>query len=105
MITELDVTLTDYALAVESAIFAFSLFRTREAWPPLRSVFVWFFTCISAASLVGGTVHGFFSDGLSRGSKLLWLATLILLGLTALVVWRLGALLIFPQTVVVWVTR
>src|SRR5437899_11977890 len=105
MITEFDVTLTDYALAVEAAFFALALFRTEEAWSPLQSSFAWFFACISAASLVGGTVHGFFSDGLSRGSNVLWPVTLILLGLTAAVVWRLGALLVFPQTVVVWVTR
>lgn len=105
MIAELDVTLTDYALAVEAAIFAFSLFRAKEAWPPLQSVFVLFFCSISAASLVGGTVHGFFSDDLSRGAKLLWPVTLILLGLTSCVVWRLGALLVFPRVVVVWMTR
>jgi hypothetical protein len=45
------------------------------------------------------------SDDLSRGSKLLWPVTLILLGFTSLVVWRLGALLVFPRGVVVWVTR
>jgi hypothetical protein len=105
MITEIDVTLTDYALAIEAAIFAFSLSRTKEAWPPLQSAFVLFFCSISAASLVGGTVHGFFSDNLSRGSKLLWPVTLILLGLTSFVVWRIGALLVLPQVIVVWVTR
>jgi hypothetical protein len=105
MIAELDVTLTDYALAVEAAIFAFSLCRAKKAWLPLQSAFILFFSSISAATLVGGTVHGFFSDDLSRGSKLLWPLTLILLGLTSLVAWRLGALLVFPQVVVVWVTR
>src|SRR2546423_755333 len=105
MIAELDVTLTDYALAVEAAIFAFSLCRAKKAWFPLQSAFILFFSSISAATLVGGTVHGFFSDDLSRGSKLLWPLTLILLGLTSLVAWRLGALLVLPQDVVVWVTR
>src|SRR5437879_565967 len=105
MIAELDVTLTDYALAVEAAIFAFSLTRTKQAWPALQSAFILFFSSISAATLVGGTVHGFFSDDLSRGSKLLWPVTLILLGLTSFVVWRIGALLVLPQVIVVWVTR
>ncbi|MCU1285062.1 MAG: hypothetical protein JWO13_1412 [Acidobacteriales bacterium] len=105
MIAELDVTLTDYALAVEATILAYSLYRAKEAWPPLQSAFVLFFSSIGAATLVGGTVHGFFPDDLSRGSKLLWPVTLIILGITSVIVWRLGALLVFRPVVVAWVTR
>lgn len=95
MISELDVTLTDYALALETAVFAFLLFRERETQSPFRSAFVWFFASIGVAALVGGTVHGFFPDDASDGARMLWVVTLMILGATALILWRLGALLVF----------
>jgi hypothetical protein len=90
--TEPDVTLTDYALAVECAIFCALAVR----WPAadgdrtLRRWWIAFFASIGAASLIGGTVHGFF---LAPGtmSRVLWRATLLCLGATSLASWIIGA--------------
>ena len=101
--TEPDVTLTDYALVLECVIFAMLLRRGGAATDGLRSWFVLFFVSVSIASLFGGTVHGFFLDEQSLGQAILWPATLMATGVTALSAWAIGAKLLFSNRVARWV--
>ncbi len=97
--TEPDVTLTDYALAVESGIFAWLIGRGRGAGRPLAGWFSVFFGAAAAAALTGGTVHGFFLDARTLGARLLWPASLLAIGVSALAAWAIGARLAFPGRV------
>jgi hypothetical protein len=91
--TEPAVTLTDYALAIECAIFVFALARLDARDRELRFWFVVFFASISVASLLGGTVHGFFLPASSPGRAVLWPATLLAILVTSLAAWDIGAVL------------
>lgn len=86
---EPDVTLTDYALALECAVFCVLLLRLRPAQGPLRAWWVFFFATVGLAALIGGTVHGFLP-----GNQALWLATMLTLGVTSLSGWFVGSLLL-----------
>lgn len=100
MIYEPDVMLTDYGLAVMCAIFARVLLRQEVRRPVLRNWFATFFTAIAAASLLGGTVHGFFPDHASVGYRALWPATLFIIGFAALAAWMIGLVLRFPRDMI-----
>jgi hypothetical protein len=89
--TEPDVTLTDYGLTIECALFAFLLFCYGDRSAPLRPWFILFFASIGAAALGGGTVHGFFADTDTLGYRIVWPSTLIAAGLTAMATWIIGA--------------
>ena len=69
-------SLTDYALAIECVVFAMLLARRPATDGLLRREFVVFFASISAASLLGGTMHGFFEYSTSPARAVLWTATL-----------------------------
>src|SRR5205823_6043329 len=73
--TEPDVALTDYALALECTVFAYLLQRREHAL---------FFGSAAVASLAGGTVHGFFLDARTLGNAVLWRLTLIAIGVAGL---------------------
>lgn len=96
--TEPDVTLTDYFLAAECMVFVGLLWRQHRA-TDLRFWFMLFFGSVSAASLFGGTVHGFFLDEQTLGAAILWPATLLATGVTSLSAWAIGAKLLFSQRV------
>jgi hypothetical protein len=86
------VTLTDYLLAVECAWFAATL--ARRSVPPaafLRRAFVLLFATTAAASVLGGTTHGFFPDPASAGNRVLWLATLLTIGAVAMAMLAVAA--------------
>ena len=85
--TEPDVALTDYALALECTVFAYLLQRKEHAL---------FFGSAAVASLAGGTVHGFFLDDRTLGNAVLWRITLIAIGVTAASAWAVGARVLFP---------
>src|SRR2546429_5965796 len=85
--TEPDVALTDYALALECTVFAYLLQRKEHAL---------FFGSAAVASLAGGTVHGFFLDDRMLGNAVLWRITLIAIGVTAASAWAIGARVLFP---------
>src|SRR5207248_3788197 len=85
--TEPDVALTDYALALECTVFAYLLQRREHTL---------FFGSAAVASLAGGTVHGFFLDARTLGNAVLWRLTLIAIGVTAASAWVLGACVLFP---------
>ena len=95
---EPDVTLTDYLLALEAFAFAVLVARSAIA-TPLQRWFVIFFAATAAASLVGGTVHGFFSN-----SVVLWRLVLISLGVVSAAAWAIGARLLFADRVAQIVT-
>ena len=93
-LTEPAVTLTDYALAIECAVFAVLLMRRDSSDRTQRFWLVVFFASIGGASLLGGTVHGFFPDTASPGHGVLWSATLLAILVTSLATWLIGAVLL-----------
>lgn len=89
--TEPDVTLTDFGLALECAIFA--LLVTRTSRPPMRRWWVIFFGSIGVGALCGGLVHGYFSDESTAAWAITWRAALLAIGATSVAAWSLGAYL------------
>ncbi len=104
MITEPDVTLTDYLVATESALFTYLLARKGDRKDPLRIWYAVFFGSISVAGIAGGTVHGFFLDIETLGNQILWPLTLVAIGVTALAAWVIGARIYFSPKVAGWVS-
>ena len=102
---EPDVTLTDYALALECGLFAYWLFVHGQPDNALRLWFVLFFSSIGVAAFTGGTVHGYFPHEGTIGHNVLWVVTLIAIGVTALCGWTIGAQLYFSELVAVWIVR
>lgn len=92
---EPDVTLTDYLLAVECLVLAVFLRRQPTRSLGARAWAIIFFLALSIGSIAGGTVHGFFPNEKSEGQIILWLIALNAIGVTALAVWMLGALVLF----------
>ncbi len=103
--TEPDVTLTDYGLALECAVFAGLVWRARIGEAGVRRWMFLFFASLSASSLFGGTVHGFFLDPGSSGHVVLWPLTLLGIGVTALSGWAIGAHLLIPSEAGRWIIR
>jgi hypothetical protein len=95
--TEPAVTLTDYALAIECAVFVIALARLDARDKQLCIWFVVFFASIGAASVLGGTVHGFFLAASSPGRRILWPATILAILVTSLAAWNIGAVLELDQ--------
>ena len=103
--TEPDVALTDYGLAVECAIFAWLVCRRGERGSELHVWVVVFFASLALASLCGGTVHGFFLDEASYGNAVLWPLSLLAIGVTALSGWAIGAKLVLAPGAARWILR
>jgi len=99
MITEPDVTLTDYLVATECALFTYLLARKGDQKHPLRIWFAVFFGSISVAGITGGTVHGFFLSTETLEYMILWPSTLVAIGVTALAAWVIGARIYFSPKV------
>src|SRR5437667_11495607 len=97
--TEPAVALTDYAVALEGVLCLVLLERGRGVPGGLRSWFALFFASVSAASLCGGTVHGFFLDEQTLGYAILWPTTLLAMGVTTFSIWGIGAKLLFSSRV------
>jgi len=100
--TEPDVALTDYGIALECAILAW-LVRGGEG---RRSVLRWatlFFASIGVAALIGGIVHGFLLHTRPGPAMVLWLATLLAVGVTALSAWGVGAASHFAPVAARWI--
>jgi hypothetical protein len=93
--TEPAVVLTDYGLAIEAALFTYLICRRAKRRSPLGNWLAIFFGSISLATLMGGTVHGFFTNEQTPGYAVLWPASLIAVGVTALSIWAIGADLVF----------
>ncbi len=101
---EPDVTLTDYALALECAIFVLLLARRPERVRPLHDWFILLLASLGVAALAGGTVHGFLSDPLAWYWAALWSTVLVAVGVTALSAWAIGAHLMCSDRLARWVT-
>lgn len=93
--TEIDVTLTDYALALLNFIFATRIAYCSPVPALFRRLWTGFFISAGLAALAGGTVHGFFSDGASATAHILWLVTTLAIGVTASSAWIIGGLVGF----------
>lgn len=85
--TEPDVALTDYAIALLCAALCALIARWGDADARARRWWFVLFASIGAGALAGGTVHGFFLDESSAGYRVLWPATLLSLGVTATAMW------------------
>jgi len=94
--TEPDVALTDYLLALESAILALLVWKG-EVPENLQLPFTIFFGATALAAAAGGTVHGFFATGTSKLGVVLWRTTLVALGVTAFAAWMIGARMLLPE--------
>ncbi len=101
--TEPDVTLSDFAVAAEGLLFLVLLVRRHGRPGGLRLAFMLFFASVSAASLCGGMVHGFFLDEETLAYMILWRTTLIVMGVTALSMWAIGAKLLFSPKITRWI--
>lgn len=93
--TEPDVALTDYALAIECALFAYLIYRRGHAATRIGASLLVFFVSAGVASLAGGTVHGFFLDVETMEHAILWRVVLVAIGATALSAWAIGAGILF----------
>ena len=91
MLTEPDVALTDYALMLECFCFCFFLGRQVTPRRVERNWIVAGFAALGMASLLGGTVHGFFVQEMVLGHRILWPLTLLSIGGTALAGWAVGS--------------
>jgi len=85
------VALTDFALAIECAVFVLLLTRQDAGDRTLRAWFVVFFASAGLASLFGGAVHGFFPETDSEARRVVWRATLLAILVTSLAAWNIGA--------------
>lgn len=99
------VSLTDFALAIECAVFTLLLMRRPASDPLLRGWFVAFFASIAAASLLGGTMHGFFEYSTSPVRTILWTATLLSILLTSFAAWSTAAILQLDARASLWARR
>lgn len=104
MIYEPDVTLTDYGLAVESALFTYLIYYRNERRGTLGAWFAVFFGSVSLAALTGGTSHGFFRESSGMVYEILWTVTLLAIGMTALAAWVIGAKIQFSKTIAQWIS-
>ena len=103
--TEPDVTLTDYAIALLCAAFCLLASKWPAVDTTLRRWWIVLFGSIGAGAAFGGTVHGFFLDPATVGNAVLWRATLLSLGVTSAAMWMIGARLIVPEPAATWVRR
>ena len=101
--TEPDVTLTDYGLVIECAIFLWMIRRRASGDRRLASWVILFFASVAVASLTAGTMHGFFHDPASAVHAVLWPLSLLAIGLTALSGWVIAARMILNPVLARWV--
>jgi hypothetical protein len=92
-ISDPDVTLTDYGLALVCSVIVWRLWTGHGFGKPRFWLLV-FFTGAGLAALFGGTVHGFFELEGTPAHYALWSATLVSVGVAALGAWGTGARLV-----------
>jgi len=98
------VSLTDFALAIECSAFASVLMAQPASNPALRNWFVAFFASVTIASMLGGTMHGFFEYSTRPVRKVLWVATLVAVVLAGFAEWSIGAALLGDAALSQWIT-
>ena len=89
--TEPDVALTDFLLTAQCGAFARLLSRQSAVRTRLQSLCTGFFAVVGIASLIGGTVHGYFHDESTWQFQVLWRAGLVVLGAGSYFSWLIGA--------------
>jgi hypothetical protein len=102
--TEPDVTLTDYAIAVECAVFCALILRLATSDVRLRRWWAVLFASIGVGAFLGGTSHGFTVEP-SPAHRVLWLLTMLALGVTAMAMWMAGARALLREPARTWVSR
>lgn len=105
LITEPDVMLTDYFLTLECFAFLCLLYRKNHARNSAKMWFQILFCSLGLSAFFGGTVHGFFLDPLSLGHTLLWPLTMIMIGVSALALWAIGAVIQFSGKIRRWIIQ
>jgi Family of unknown function (DUF6962) len=99
--TQTPVALSDFALALEAALFAGLInpgrrvqrrgsAQARSPNPTLTSWFEFFFYAVAVASLLGGAVHGYVLQPTTASERALWPATMIAVGAAALSAWGIA---------------
>lgn len=94
MLSQPDVALTDFALALECAVMGAWLNSGSAAGPALRKWWTLFFWTLGSGALLGGITHGLVTDHDSLPARALWSATLLAIGLAAFACWTIGGLLL-----------
>ena len=97
MINEIDVTLTDYALAFLSIFLASILYRIKTSNREIKVYSSMLFVSLAFASFFGGTAHGFFPDKNLFSYLLVWKLSLVFIGLSALFLWGIVGNIDFPR--------
>lgn len=95
--TEPDVTLTDFALAVACIYFGVVVSKVSFKTAVLKKLWTMFFYSVAAGAITGGLVHGYFLDQASIGYRVLWPMTLIAIGVTSSTTWVLAGYFIFGE--------
>ena len=93
--TEPDVALTDFGLAVECGVFVWLLSRTRASSRTIQFGFLLFFAGVGVAAFLGGVLHGFLAEVPTPIAEAVWLGILVCAGLSALACWAIGGKLLF----------
>jgi hypothetical protein len=86
-LAEPDVSLSDFALTVESLVLAVLTVTLPVNDPVTQKLFLIFFAALGLATLFGGMTHGFFPDPASRIHDIIWRVSLLALGAGALALW------------------
>jgi len=87
--TEPDVALTDFALALECAVLAGWIARSPGVTATRRS-WIAFYLATGLAAALGGIWHGFYTEP-GPLSRAIWTATILGIGGAAAAVWVIGA--------------
>lgn len=95
--TEPDVALTDFGLALECAVFVSLLARRAGPDSLLRFWYLAFFAGVGTAALLGGVLHGYLAQAPPGLLEVVWLAILIASGFAALACWAIGGKLLFDE--------
>lgn len=94
---EIDVALTDYAIALLCFYFITQLIRLKTAEKPLKLDFIGLYFSIALAALLGGTTHGFLDPG-SPMYETFWTGTLLSIGVSAFYLWSISFYMVFTDS-------
>lgn len=88
--TEMYVAATDYLISFFCLMFIWKINQYRIPKDSLLNTWTLFFSSIALSSFLGGTAHGFFSNDNTLYYKIIWISTLLSIGITASSCWILG---------------
>ncbi|MDU8911436.1 DUF6962 family protein [Aestuariicoccus sp. MJ-SS9] len=93
---EPDVTLSDFALAAECAVFCWVLIRREPGTLQMNRLFALLFAALGASSLLGGLWHGVFSGDQTEAGRWVWFGCMAALAFAAVAIWHIAAALAPP---------